>query len=192
MFLNPANESRCVNSTTVRGRWWQSTISWFTSLRADVPQVGAVGVERDRVAVSREAHHRRVAVVHEPLDQFRLAERRPLLRVPRHARRGATNSTSAADAADQRAACAIAVFHRVRATNSPSARHRNGYAGRMYVGSLLPEQLKKNTHHPPASSQNPPAGDGLRRFVARREAAATGTPTSSTVPGSSPPSRIGT
>src|SRR5688572_6843617 len=54
---------------------------------------------------------------------------------------------------------AIASFQRVRATNSPSARQRNGYAGRMYVGSLLPEQLKKNTHHAPAMSQKPPAGE---------------------------------
>ena len=29
--LKPASDSRCVNRITVRGRWWQSTIIWFTS-----------------------------------------------------------------------------------------------------------------------------------------------------------------
>src|SRR3954466_6758135 len=84
-----------------------------------------------------------------------------------------------------------AAFQFVRATNSPTARHRNGYAGRTYVGSLLPEQLKKNTHHPPATSQRPPAADGgsaspgpprssFQRYAASR-----------IVPGKSPPTRIG-
>src|SRR5262249_22809028 len=84
---------------------------------------------------------------------------------------------------------ALAPSQRVRATNSPRVRHRNGYAGRMYVGSLLPEQLKKNTHHPPASSQNPPAGDRTAASPPRSSFAKY--PTNRIVPGSRPPSRIG-
>src|SRR6185312_3110980 len=76
------------------------------------------------------------------------------------------------------------------AMNSPSARHKNGYAGRIYVGSLLPEQEKNKTHQPPAISQNPPARDGpalsnrspnrLRKYG-----------TNSSVPGSIPTRMIG-
>src|SRR3954453_648515 len=85
-----------------------------------------------------------------------------------------------------------AVFQRVRATNSPSARHRNGYAGRMYVGSLLPEQLKKNTHHNPASIQKTPASDGRDSPAPSPRSKLRPYATNRIDPGSKPPRRMGT
>src|SRR5262249_13854883 len=76
------------------------------------------------------------------------------------------------------------------ARNTPRTRHNRGNAGRTYVGSLLPDRVKNNTHQPPLSNRNP--NSGLRRRASsppptrkRRNGQAR------SVPGSSPSNTTG-